>query len=57
VTPSVADALAGRWVGRPRIVTIDVDIELEFTRNAGRPVVEHAIRNQTKLINLHGHYP
>jgi hypothetical protein len=33
VAPSVADALAGRWVGRPRIVTIDVDIELEFTKN------------------------
>jgi hypothetical protein len=30
----VADALAGRWVGRPRIVTVDVDIELEFTKNA-----------------------
>jgi hypothetical protein len=34
VAPSVADTLAGRWVGRPRIVTIDLDIELEFTRNA-----------------------
>ncbi|HEX6997691.1 MAG TPA: hypothetical protein VF322_06075 [Gammaproteobacteria bacterium] len=34
VSPEVADALAGRWVGRPRIVTIDVDIELEFTKNA-----------------------
>lgn len=33
VAASVADALAGRWVGRPRIVTIDVDIELEFTKN------------------------
>jgi hypothetical protein len=29
----VANALAGRWVGRPRIVTIDLDIELEFSRN------------------------
>jgi hypothetical protein len=34
VSPEVADTLAGRWVGRPRIVTIDVDIELEFTKNA-----------------------
>ena len=33
VSPEVADALAGRWVGRPRIVTIDVDIELEFTKD------------------------
>lgn len=32
--PEVADALEGRWVGRPRIVTIDLDIELEFTKNA-----------------------
>ena len=30
----IQDALAGRWVGRPRIHTIDVDIELEFTKNA-----------------------
>ncbi|HEX7080502.1 MAG TPA: hypothetical protein VF329_05770 [Gammaproteobacteria bacterium] len=34
VAADVADALAGRWVGRPRIVTIDLDIELEFTKNA-----------------------
>jgi hypothetical protein len=34
VAPSVATALAGRWVGRPQIATIDLDIEVEFTRNA-----------------------
>jgi len=34
VAPSVAEALAGRWVGRPQIATIDLDIEVEFTRNA-----------------------
>jgi hypothetical protein len=34
VSADVADALAGRWVGRPRIVTIDVDIEIEFMKNA-----------------------
>ncbi len=33
VGPGVADSLAGRWVGRPRIVTIDDDIEIEFTKN------------------------
>ena len=33
VAASVAEALAGRWVGRPRIATIDLDIEIEFTRN------------------------
>jgi len=34
VSADLAATLPGRWVGRPRIVTIDVDIELEFTRNA-----------------------
>jgi hypothetical protein len=33
VEAEVANALAGRWVGRPRIATIDYDIELEFTRS------------------------
>ena len=35
----VANALAGRWVGRPRIATIDYDIELEFTKNADGAIV------------------
>jgi hypothetical protein len=34
VPASFANSLAGRWVGRPHIVTIDLDIELEFTKNA-----------------------
>jgi hypothetical protein len=34
VTPDVATALTGHWVGRPRIPTIDLDVELEFTTNA-----------------------
>jgi hypothetical protein len=38
VPPSVADALAGRWIGRPRIPTIDLDIALEFTKNRGGAV-------------------
>ena len=33
VSPAVADLLAGRWVGTPRIPTIDVNIEIEFTKN------------------------
>jgi hypothetical protein len=36
---NIANALAGRWVGRPRIATIDYDIELEFTRNADGALV------------------
>jgi hypothetical protein len=39
VSADVANALAGRWVGRPRIKTIDYDIELEFTRNPDGTVV------------------
>ena len=34
VSAEIAGALAGRWVGRPRIATIDVDIELEFTKTS-----------------------
>jgi hypothetical protein len=34
VTASVASAIAGRWVGRPQLATMDLDIEIEFTRNA-----------------------
>jgi hypothetical protein len=33
VSADVADALAGRWTGRPRIPTVDYDIFLEFSRN------------------------
>ena len=39
VSPQIADALVGRWVGRPRIATIDVDIELEFTKNRDGTVI------------------
>ena len=35
----VASALAGRWVGRPRIATIDYDIELEFAKIGDGAVV------------------
>jgi hypothetical protein len=33
VAADIGSALSGRWVGRPRIATIDYDIELEFVRN------------------------
>jgi len=33
VSAAVADLLAGRWIGTPKIPTIDVNIELEFTKN------------------------
>src|SRR6266446_452295 len=34
VSEDVANALTGRWVGRPSIATIDYDIEVEFSRSA-----------------------
>jgi hypothetical protein len=34
VDATVASALAGHWVGRPRIPTIEYEIELEFTKSA-----------------------
>src|SRR5262249_48786562 len=39
VDAPIADALVGRWVGKPRIATIDYDIQLEFTKNADGAVV------------------
>jgi hypothetical protein len=39
VAADVATALAGTWVGRPRIATIDYDIELEFVKNADGTVL------------------
>jgi len=35
----LANALAGRWVGRPRIPTIDYDIELEFAKSGDGAVL------------------
>jgi hypothetical protein len=34
VPADVANALAGRWTGRPRLATLDYDIVIEFTKNA-----------------------
>jgi hypothetical protein len=39
----VAGTLEGRWIGRPRIVTLDLDIELEFTRTPNGAVVGRLI--------------
>lgn len=39
VSPEVADALAGRWTGSPRIVTLDLEIALEFTQGPGGTVI------------------
>ena len=36
---AVANALAGTWVGRPRIPTIDYDIEVQFAKTADGAIV------------------
>jgi hypothetical protein len=40
----MAKQLAGRWVGRPQLKTIDYDIEIEFTANADGSVVGRLLR-------------
>ena len=39
VPSDVAEALEGRWIGRPRIATVDLDIELEFEKRGAGTVV------------------
>jgi hypothetical protein len=51
VSADVASALSGRWVGRPRIATIDLDIELEFTANADGTVQGTLIGTTLGKIN------
>jgi hypothetical protein len=52
VGPEVAAALEGRWVGRPRIATVDLDIELAFDRRAGNRVVGTLIGTTLGAIGL-----
>ncbi|MGB7214990.1 MAG: hypothetical protein WBE98_08120, partial [Gammaproteobacteria bacterium] len=51
VSADVAKALNGRWVGRPRIVTVDLDIELEFTDNGDNTVNAKLIGTTLGEIN------
>src|SRR5688572_4542243 len=39
VPRDVGAALAGRWIGRPRIATLDLHVELEFVTSSGDAVV------------------
>jgi hypothetical protein len=39
VPREIADALAGSWLGRPGIATLDLDIELQFDKRANNAVV------------------
>jgi hypothetical protein len=43
VPADVADALEGRWVGRPRIATLDLDIALEFKKKPDGTLVGRLI--------------
>jgi len=51
VGPELAKKLAGRWVGRPPIVTIDVDVEIEFTDNGDGTVNAKLIGTNLGEIN------
>jgi hypothetical protein len=54
LTAEMAKQLAGRWVGRPQIKTIDYDIEIEFTTNPDGTVIGRLLRTtlpQEKPIN------
>ena len=44
LSPEMSKQLAGRWVGRPQLKTIDYDIEIEFTPNADGTVIGRLIR-------------
>ena len=58
VPAEIAKALAGRWVGRPEIKTIEYDIELEFVTNPDGSVLGKLVETtlpdprEPKPINL-----
>jgi hypothetical protein len=49
--PDIADALDGRWAGSPRIVTVDLDIEIEFTKTPNGAVAGKLIGTSLGEIN------
>jgi hypothetical protein len=51
VGEAMAAMLDGRWVGRPRIATIDLDIEIEFTDNGDGTVNGRLIGTNLGQIN------
>jgi hypothetical protein len=51
VSREIADALQGRWAGTPRILTLDLDIELEFTKRSDGTVVGQLIGTTLGEIN------
>jgi hypothetical protein len=51
VSPAVADALEGRWSGTPRIVTLDLAIEIEFMQRSDGTMVGQLIGTSLGEIN------
>ena len=51
VPADVANALAGRWTGRPRLATVEYDIFLEFTRNPDGTVQGELIGTNLKTFD------
>jgi hypothetical protein len=49
-TVDVANALAGRWAGRPRLATVDYTVFLEFTRNPDGTVQGRLIGTDLKTF-------
>jgi hypothetical protein len=50
VAREVADALEGRWVGRPAIATLDLDIDLEFSKRSDGVVVGQLVGTTLGVI-------
>jgi hypothetical protein len=51
VSDDLANALVGHWVGKPRIPTIDYNIEIEFVKNADGTVQGKLIGTDLKTFN------
>ena len=54
VSADVANALAGRWTGRPRSSTVDYDIFLEFTQKRGRHGARKTDRHRSEDLPRQG---
>jgi hypothetical protein len=50
VAADVANALTGRWVGKPRVPTVDYNVFLEFTKNADGTVQGKLIGTDLKTF-------
>jgi hypothetical protein len=50
--PEVADTLQGRWIGQPRIVSLDYEIELEFTQQSDNALSGKLIGTTVGEIDL-----